>query len=302
MICPKVYFNPINKNNLNNASFIAKKLLEKVIEDNNIVLQKEIPLKIHPGEPGNQTFIKPENYQDIINYLLKKQIKTYFIETNTVTGRRSDENSHLTAIKHHNFTQIPFIIADGEAGFDHVSVPIKNGRHFKECKIGRKLAKQSQIIVLSHFKGHILSGFGGAIKNLGVGFASKRGKIEMHSRQIVPDAETINWGKTCLYSAEEFRQRSAEYAAAAVSGKKYIYLNFVLLITENCDCDGHKMTPIYDDLGIFAATDPVAIDKACFDELTKREGKKPFEGDEIFIFAEKIGLGSQNYQLIKLEN
>lgn len=191
MIINDVFFIPTNHQS--NLSQVAKKLLATVVEKNKIKLEKEIPLKVHFGEPGNQTFIKPVNFQGIIDYLTEQQIKTFYIETNTAAGPRSNRTNHERIACEHGFTQIPVVIADGEKGFDHQLVSIKNGKHFKECKIAAKLAKQKQIIVLNHFKGHILSGFGGAIKMLGVGFASGRGKTEMHSKVKIADDKQINW-------------------------------------------------------------------------------------------------------------
>ena len=103
----------------------------------------------------------------------------------------------------------------------------------------------------------------------------------------------------CWTSPLAFRQKLAEYALAAQKGKKNIYINFALNITKDCDCDGNIMKPIYENVGIFASTDPVSIDKACFDELAKREGKGPFTGENIFKYAETLGLGSCEYILEK---
>lgn len=296
----KVLFTSITKNNKNNIADIARRLLEKTISDNNIKLEKEIPLKIHPGTRGNISYVRAENYQGIIDFLKEKNIKTYYIETNTATGPRSNTTSHLQVIKENGFANLPFVIADGEKGFDHVKVKIDTGKHFQSCLIAGKLAEPKQIIVTSHFKGHIMSGFGGAIKQLGIGFASARGKIDAHCKITIPDNETIDWSKRdILYDGKEFRQRSAEYALAAVNHKQYLYVTYAISIVENCDCDGAPMKPIYEDLGIFASLDPVAIDKACFDLLQKREGKKPFDGDDIFAYAEEIGLGSTQYELIQ---
>lgn len=297
-----VFFHPVKDSNKDNVSEIAKILLERVISENNIKLEKEIPLKVHPGNPGNISFIKPENFKSITKFLKDKKIKTYYIETNQAPiGERSTEKIHLEIAEKHGFTDIPFIIADGKDGFDHQLVQIKNGKHFKDCKIAEKLVDPKQIIVLSHFKGHIMSGFGGAIKMLGLGFASGRGKAEMHSKVNLKDDQPIHWLQIwTLYTGKEFCERSAEYALAASQNKNFIYINFALNIVKNCDCDGRKMKPIYKDLGVFASLDPVAIDRACFDMLRKREKKKPFNGDDIFPYAEKIGLGSQKYQLIQI--
>ena len=281
-------------------SQIARRLLGLVVSDTQIRLSKEIPIKVHPGQPGNISFIKPNNYDGVIDFLQEKKIKTYFIETNMVTGPRSLASTHLEVARKHGFTRIPFVIADGEDGEDHVLVPVEGGTYIKKAKIARKLADQQQMIVVSHFKGHIATGFGAAIKMLGIGFASRRGKIDAHSKDGTKfHKKTINWSEgDKLYWGSLFHKRVAEYALAAVNKKHYIYLTFAIDIVKNCDCDGVPMKPIYRDLGIFASTDPVAIDKACFDMLAQREGKKPFLGDDVFPFAERIGLGSRAYNLI----
>ncbi|MCL5438677.1 MAG: DUF362 domain-containing protein [Patescibacteria group bacterium] len=301
MIKQKVFFYPIKDSNPNDISLKARHLLERVIDDSKIVLEKEIPVKVHPGQMGNITFIKPENFDGIIDYLLKKNITTYFVETGMVTGPGSNTDIHRRIAMEHGFTKVSFVIADGEDGKDHIEVEIKNGKFFKKCMIGRKLVEAKQVVVLSHFKGHVDAGFGGAIKMLGIGFASRQGKMEAHSKVYTPDLKTIDWRKhQQLYYGKIFRERVAEYALAAAYNKRHIYINFALSITDNCDCDNTVMTPIYNDLGIFASIDPVAVDKACFDLLKRREGKKPFEGEDVFTYAEKIGLGSQNYELINL--
>jgi len=295
----KVYFHPLTSKNPQEIGRIARKLFETIVKENKIVLEKDLPLKVHPGEPGNTTFIKPAVYNDLIDFLTAKGIKPFFIETNTVTGQRTNIASHLRVASEHGFTRIPVVIADGETGVDQTMVAIKNGKYFKACRIARELANKPQVVVLSHFKGHIAAGFGAALKMLGIGFASRQGKMEIHSKEFTPELKTIDWSKRDkLYPLEIFRERVAEYALAAVNNKQYIYLTFAFDIAENCDCDGEEMKCVYTDLGVFASLDPVAIDKACFDMLEKREGKKPFEGADIFAYAEKIGLGSQEYTLV----
>lgn len=273
-----------------------------LLEKEHIQLGHELPLKVHPGEPGNTSYNKPIHYGKIIDYLLEKNIKTYFTETNTVTGRRTNETDHMKAVKEHGFTQIPFVIADGANGVDDIAVPVVGGKHFKSAKIATQLADKDQILVLNHFKGHVCAGFGAAIKMLGIGFASRRGKMEAHTIVTPPDNGTINWAdRSNLQPDPVFRERMAEYAAAAAVGKRHIYVNFVINLVTDCDCDGHPMEPIYKDLGIFASTDPLALDKACFDELAKREGKTPFDGGDMFEYAVALGLGSLEYNLIKAE-
>ncbi len=293
-----VYFIPVTAPKSSypeEALAVFKTLLEK----EQVELGPELPLKIHPGEPGNVSYNKAENYDRIIDYLEEKHVKTYFIETNTVTGRRTNKADHLEAVKEHGFTRIPFVIADGGSMVDDVPVPVRGGKHFKTAKIATLLANKKQVLVLNHFKGHGMAGFGAAIKMLGIGFASRRGKMEIHTIKTPPDDGTINWGdRRNLQPVTPFLERTAEYAAAAAVGKNHLYVTYAINLVSDCDCDGIPLKPLYPDLGIFASMDPLAIDKACFDMLSKRENKKPFEGSEIFGYAQSLGLGTTSYNLV----
>jgi uncharacterized Fe-S center protein len=181
----KVYFKAIDSySKTEEISSAAEELLNVIVEKEGIDLHKYIPLKVHLGEKGNITFIEPKNFDGIINYLESKNIDTAFIETNVLyKGQRNTVENHTRVAKEHGFTRIPVVIADGEAGENFESVEIKK-KHFDYCKIASALAKEDQIIVLSHFKGHMLAGFGGAIKQLGMGFASKGGKLAQHANSI----------------------------------------------------------------------------------------------------------------------
>jgi len=299
MLQPVVFFKPVQKQSAEEISVFAKKLVENVVKKNAITLEKKIAIKVHTGQPGNITFIRPEYFDGIVDYLEKQGCSPHFVETNMVTGPRSKESTHQIVAKKHGFTRIPLVIADGEEGDEDINIPVLHGKHFSYARIATQLADQKQIVVLSHFKGHIATGFGGAIKMLGIGFASRNGKMDVHTRNYTPAQKTINWGdKKNLYWGDVFGERVVEYALAAVNKKTYIYVNFMLNITKDCDCDGAAMKPIYEDVGVFASTDSVAIDKACYDELERREGKKPFTGETIFKYAEALGLGSQTYKLI----
>lgn len=300
-----VYFSPLTEQNKDKIAVIAELLFRRLTQDSKIALEKKLPVKIHSGQPGNITFIKPPAYTNIIKYLLKNGIQPYFTETCMVTGPRSKAATHLLVARDHGFTQIPLVIADGENGDDHLIINVTNGIHFKQAKIARILAESKQVLVMSHFKGHIDAGFGAALKMLGIGFASRIGKIEQHSNNIAYHKRlgTIDWSENDkLYHGKIFSERIAEYAQAAIKDKQNIYLNFALNLVTDCDCDGVPLKPIYKDLGIFASLDPVAVDKACFDLLSRREHKKPFEDNDIFDYAVKLGLGNINYDLITLTN
>ncbi len=182
----KVYFSKIfTYAETRNISHSAKKLFQKVIEDEKIILEKEIPIKVHFGEKGNETFIEPNNFEEIINYLKSKKVNPFFTDTNVLyKGERTISETHLKLAKEHGFTQIPVKIADGERGenYSEINISEANPKHFKSCKIGKVIADSNQLIVFAHFKGHPIAGFGGAIKQLSMGCASRGGKLAMHSK------------------------------------------------------------------------------------------------------------------------
>lgn len=350
----RVYFIPVkNFNNGGNrsertrgASRAARELLEIIVSDEKISLDKEIPLKVHFGEKGNNTYIKPDTYNGIIDYLEENEIAGSFIETNVMyQGERLVKPSHIRIAKEHGFTRLPIIIADGNRGEEFYEVET-GGKHFRSCKLGKEFSRFHQMIVLSHFKGHMIAGFGGAIKQLAMGCASRGGKVAQHLDAkpfIVPfmckkcgacvkhcPENAINIGffshidrnkcvgcaactALCPHNAIKmnmfrafgsmgniFTEKLAEYAFAAQKDKKFIYINFALDITPGCDCEGKAMEPIMEDIGLFASTDAVALDRACWDKAAEKG--KMFRGDHIFKHAENIGMGRQSYDLITMNN
>jgi len=341
-----VYFKKLNSSTVHEIQAISRDLLNHIIKEQKIKLSSEIPLKVHFGEKGNKTFIRPENYNGIIEFLKDKNIKSSFIETCVLYGgQRYKKELHLKTAREHGFDQLPIIIADGEHGEDFFEVEI-NQKHYTKCKLGKEFLKYNQMIIVAHFKGHLLAGFGGAIKQLSMGFASKGGKLAMHMN-IKPKIKknkceqcklcktkcatnALNIGPKsyidhnlcvgcgacvaiCPHQAvslfsipgflralfwNNFPEKLAEYALAAQHGKNNIYINFLMNVTPGCDCEGRAMKSVVDDFGIFISTDPVAIDKACYD-IVKSKGKK-FRGHSIFNYAEKIKLGNLNYKLIEI--
>lgn len=343
-----VYYMKIDSNTtVEQVQSISQKLLQEIVLKEKIQLEKKIPLKVHFGEHKNVTFIRSENYLGIINYLQENNIDSSYIETSVLYGgKRYKKELHEKTALEHGFTQIPIIFADGEHGEEFAEVEI-NKKHFKTFKIGKAFLDYNQLIVLAHFKGHRMAGFGGAIKQLSMGHASKGGKLAMHmgekpiirSRKcqqcglcktrcntdalIIGKKSRIDHDKCvgcgacmaiCPHNAitivsfknllkffgfgNPFIEKLVEGAYAAQKDKKNIYMNFAMSITQGCDCEGRKMTPLMDDFGIFVSTDPVAIDKVCYD-MVKERGKK-FRGFKTFAYAESIGLGSTKYTLHEL--
>jgi len=178
---PIVYFKRFNgSSNPGIVKSFSRELLDRIITKEKFVLEKEIPLKVHFGEKGNVTYLKSENYDGIIDYLEERNIKSFFIETTVLYGgQRYKKELHLKTARENGFTRIPVVVADGEYGESFTEIEI-NKKHFERCKIGKEFSNYSQLIVLSHFKGHMLAGFGGALKQLSMGHASKGGKLAMH--------------------------------------------------------------------------------------------------------------------------
>ena len=345
----EVYFTGINRETTaEEIQHITRNLLEHYINDKNIKLERKVPLKVHFGEKGNHSYVKQENYEGIIDYLEENGIETFYIETSVMYGgQRHNRKLHMKTAEEHGFNRVPVVIADGEHGENFKEIEI-NKKHYKSCKIARDLTGYDQVIVLSHFKGHMLAGFGGALKQLSMGYASKGGKLAMHMgikpRIISRKCRKCNLCKTrcnedaitirdksyidhdkcvgcgacvsiCPHKAvsiislksiakmltggREFREKLAEYAYASDKDRKNLYINFAMTITAGCDCEPRKMKPLMDDIGVFISTDPVAVDKACYDAV-KEKGKK-FKGTEIFPYAEKMGIGSADYILTEIK-
>lgn len=327
----------------------SRALLERLVAASGVALEREIPLKVHFGEPGNQTYLKPATYRGVIDCLAERGIATAYIETSVLYGgKRYRKDLHLKTAADHGFSDLPVIIADGDAGgeFYRVKVGLK---HFDECMLGAAFERYGQVIVLAHFKGHMLAGFGGALKQLSMGFAAKGGKLAMHmgtkprivrrkctacglcatrcaegAIAIADGAAAIDRDKcvgcgacvaicpskaatlislrgalTMVGSGGRFGEKVVEYAYAAHKGRRNLYMNFAMSVTAGCDCEARKMRPVADDVGIFASTDPVALDKACWDAL--RAAGRKFRGEAAFRYAEKIGLGSAAYRLEEVE-
>ena len=195
-----VYFRRIDSSSSSEeTSKAGADLLRTIIEKENVILQSPTPLKVHFGEKGNTTFIRPDNFEGIIGILKEKNIDTSFIETNVLyRGARTKKDDHIALAKAHGFTSLPIIIADGDHGENQQLVTIDK-KHFRSCKIGNEFSHYKSIIVLSHFKGHILAGFGGALKQLAMGCASRGGKLDQHvGAQPFINPFTCKKCKTCV--------------------------------------------------------------------------------------------------------
>ncbi len=313
----KVFFIRNTGSNYGKLGADALELLKRIVAETGHVFEKEVPIKVHFGERGNTTFIPASAYDGIIRYLKGQGTEPSYIETNVLyRGSRTTAADHIRTAKEHGFTQIPIVIADGEIGTDYDEVRIDK-EFFKTCKIGKGYGKYKQLIVTSHFKGHIAAGFGGSLKQLAMGFAARSGKLAQHTNisPIVDSSKCTSCGvcvekcdfgaiaiddaavidpKKCVgcagciavcpqgairnsWKGVNFLEKVAEYAYGATRGKDIIYISFVHNVTEECDCIGSPMKPIIGHIGVLAGKDPVSLDAACLDLVQKAAGKKVFD-------------------------
>jgi len=340
-ILSKVYLIRNSESNYEQLGKDALELLKKIVSETGHRFEKEVPIKVHFGEKGNKTFTPARCYDETINYLKENGVSPSYIETNVLyRGSRTTTEKHIETAKSHGFTQIPIIIADGDIGTEYHEIEI-NKEYIHKCKIGKEYGNYKQFIVMSHFKGHVAAGFGGALKQLAMGFAARGGKLEQHSgiSPVIDEEKCISCGicvNKCNYGAIQtpdtavideskcigcaggiavcpqgaientwggsyFLEKLSEYAYGASKDKDIIYITFVHNITKECDCAGTHMKPIAANIGILAGKDPVALDTACLDMVQRNSGEKLFEkGRKSLQHAEKIGLGTMQYELIEI--
>ncbi|MBS7197648.1 DUF362 domain-containing protein [Butyricimonas faecihominis] len=261
----------------------------------------KVAVKLSTGEPGGHNFLQPALIKDLV-----QKVKGTIVECNTAYGGgRADTENHLKAAKDHGFTAIaPVDIMDAEG---EVALPVKGGKHLKEDFVGSHYLNYDFTIVLSHFKGHAMGGFGGAIKNISIGIASSAGKAWIHS---AGKTKGNPWGN--LPPQDDFLESMAEAAKAIVDhcGDKILYISVANNLSVDCDCDSSPEDPKMGDIGILASLDPVALDKACTDLVRASEDHGKIHlieridsrnGMHTLEYGEKIGLGSQKYELVKLD-
>jgi hypothetical protein len=268
---------------------------------------EEVALKIHFGEPGNNAYLKPQMVQGIRDKVKELGAKPFYTDANTLyKGPRDNTKEHLKVAKDHGFE--PVIISE-ESDQETVEV---NSKHFKKVYIAGAAARAKTMIVLTHFKGHDTTGFGGALKNVGMGLGTRLGKLKMHQDcENCPELKTCKKNQTvesCYFGSPTIvQEKMVEYAFGVQKGKKVCYFNFIIDVSPNCDCYPHNDPPIVPDIGVLASLDPVAIDQASIDLVNQAAGKDVFR--EIYPqadwavqlkYAEEMGLGSKKYNLIEL--
>lgn len=255
-----------------------------------------VAIKLHMGEPGNTNFISPDLVKDLV-----LAVDGTFVDANTYYGgRRTTAESHTQAALEHGFTYAPIDILDAEG---EIGLPVHGGKRLTEALVGSHYSNYDFIISLTHFKGHAMAGFGGSFKNMAVGMASINGKRSIHA-----EPGGGQWSTT----GDAFLEKVAEYNKAIIDdkGDKIIYINVLNKLSVDCDCDANAAHPEMADIGILASLDPVAIDRASVDLIyaaPENESKHLVEriesrnGTHVIDYAEQLGLGTQQYQLISLD-
>ena len=278
---------------------ITSESLIKIYEALGIKLHGKVAVKISTGEPGGHNFLNPNLIKGLIN-----KLNGTIVECNTAyTGKRSNTKDHWKTIKSHGFLDIaPCDIMDE---FCEIEIPVPCGKQINKNFVGANITKYDSMLMLSHFKGHAMGGFGGALKNMSIGIASSHGKAYIHGaghEEHIWDCEQ-----------DKFLESMADACAAVISymGKDNIaYINVANNLSIDCDCDSNPHKPEMEDIGIFASLDPVALDQACYDAIinSKDEGKASLiermnsrHAIHTVETAYEEGLGNRAYTIIDID-
>lgn len=285
----KVYFTK----NLTSESLIN--LYKKA----NCFLEGKVAVKVHSGEKGNQNFLHPEYFKEIIDY-----VSGTVVECNTAyDGARNTTEKHKELLKEHEWTKYFNVDLLDAEGPDLV-LPIPNGKVIKENYVGKNIKNYDSMLVLSHFKGHPMGGYGGALKQLSIGCASSYGKAYIHGASIPENIWTANH--------DSFLESMADAASSVVKlfNNKIVCINVLSNMSVDCDCCSVAEDPCMKDIGIVLSTDPIAIDKACLDMVynSSDPGKHHLieriesrNGYHTIESAEKLGIGTTEYELINID-
>lgn len=290
----------MNKEKVYFTKEITGSSLVKIYEKLGKELKGNVAVKISTGEPGGHNYLKPELIKELVN-----KLNGTIVECNTAyEGRRNTTIEHLKVVEEHGFTNIAKVdIMDSDGDME---IPVHNGKHLKVNYVGKSLANYDSMLVLSHFKGHQMGGFGGALKNMSIGIASSRGKAWIHSAGT---SFTDFWHT----EQEKFIKSMAEADSAVISyldKDNILYINVMNNLSVDCDCNSNPEDPCMKDIGVLASTDPVALDKACLDliynstDLGKEHMLERIEtrkGPHILDYAEELKIGTKEYELIEID-
>ena len=282
---------------------ISPEALVRIYEALGRELPGKVAVKISTGESAKSNHLRPE----LIGQLVQKLNGTIVECCTAYGGNRQDVRKHWKAIEERGYKNIADVDILDEYG--DFTIPIKGGFHLEEDIVGSGLKSYDSVLILSHFKGHAMAGMGGALKNISIGIGSSRGKANIHSAGITSDTRKV-WSNTA--EQDDFLESMADACKAVigyVGAENMLYINVANNLSVDCDCDGNPKKPEMADLGIFASTDPVALDQACYDAVQNADdqGKQALikrmeskHAVHIVEAAAELGLGSREYELVEI--
>ncbi|MBQ1549301.1 MAG: DUF362 domain-containing protein [Clostridia bacterium] len=270
-------------------------------------LPGKVAVKVHTGEKGNQNFIRPTFWKPMLD-----EVNGTFVENNTAYGDafegvRDHTEGHRALLEYHGWTKVqPVDLMDAEG--PDVVWDIPNGKVLKTNTVGKNILNYDSMLVLAHFKGHPMGGYGGALKQLSIGCASSAGKALIHSGGVSTDIIKC-WDKHA--EQDRFCEAMADAASTVVDhfGKNILFINVMKNLSVDCDCTAQAEDPCMEDIGILASTDPVAIDQACMDLIYSSDdpGKDHFiervesrHGIHTIEAAAELGFGTREYELVEV--
>ena len=283
---------------------ITPESVVKMYEKLGVNLPGKVAVKLHSGEQGNQNYIRPEFVKAIV-----EKVNGTVVECNTAyDGARNSTQKHKKLIEDHGWTKY-FDVDLMDAEGPDLELKIPNGKVIKENFVGKDIQKYDSMLVLSHFKGHPMGGYGGALKQLSIGVASSEGKSWIHSAGFTKD-QTILWDN--LPEQDKFLESMADAASSVVNHfkDKIAFISVMCNLSVDCDCCAVAEDPCMKDIGILASTDPIAIDQACIDLIynSKDPGRDHFververqHGIHTIEVAAELGFGTREYELINID-
>lgn len=283
---------------------ITEESIVKIYEQLGIKLTGKVAVKLHSGEKGNQNYLRPEFVRKIVEH-----VNGTVVECNTAYGgARNSTEKHKKLLEEHEWNKYFNVDLMDEEGPDKV-LEIKNGKILKENFVGKNIERYDSMLILSHFKGHPMGGYGGALKQLSIGCASSEGKAWIHSAGRSKDQYKI-WDD--LPEQNKFLESMADSASSIhkLFENKIAYINVMKNLSDGCDCCSVAEDPCMKDIGILASRDPIAIDQACIDLIynSNDPGKNHFierverqNGIHTIEAAADLGFGTREYELIDID-
>ncbi len=283
---------------------ITPESLIRIYEALGVTLPGKVAVKISTGEPGGHNYLKPA----LIGPLVSRLNGTIVECCTAYGGKRQNVKNHWQAVRDHGFLDIaPVDLMDEEGEMD---IPVTGGFHLSRDIVGDHLTRYDSVLILSHFKGHVMGGFGGALKNISIGIASSHGKALIHSAGVTEDTKRC-WAED-KPKQDDFLESMADACQAVISfvgADRMLYVSVANRLSVDCDCDSNPAEPKMADLGIFASTDPVALDQACYDAVMNSDdpGKADLiermtsrHGIHTVEAAAQLGLGERTYELVEI--